>query len=354
MAEGMIMKYLCNRFYREDIRKTIAHTIQFEYFYGKRVLVLGATGLVGSFLVDCFLLANEELGAGIEILAACRSQKSLETRFEAKQGELYYVENDLLTATPEVDSVNVIIYAVGNACPEKFRTEPVETMLVNIMGLHHVLELARKMNGCKVLYVSSGEVYGNMAHKAPVREYEYGDLNILSVRACYPNAKRAGETLCISYNKEYDTDVVIARVCHTFGANTMTADNRATAQFIDAVVKNQTVILKSNGLQERSYAYIADCAAALLTILTKGVTGEAYNVATEEVLSIYQFAERCACESKGIVRREEPDLITRQEISPIQHQILDNTKLRELGWRPAYTISEGIHRSILIKREVDV
>lgn len=132
------------------------------------------------------------------------------------------------------------------------------------MGTQKALEIAKLNTDCRMLYVSSGEAQEEVDH--------------LSVRACYPMGKKAAETLCISHYKEYDTSVIIARPCHTFGANVMESDNRATAQFIASAVKGRNIAMYSAGEQVRTFSYVADTASGLLTALAAGQSGAVYGV----------------------------------------------------------------------------
>lgn len=331
------MIYLDNNLYRADVAKTIELTGNFEYFYDKSVLVLGATGLIGSFLTDCLLYADRIQKANIHIFAVSRSRKRLEERFGRETEFLRFVEGDVTTLEFDVP-VDVIVHAAGYAYPRAFREKPVETMLANLLGTYRVMEIARRNPECRVLYVSSGEVQEEVDH--------------LTTRACYPVSKKAGETLCLSYIQEYNVDVLIARPCHTFGANVSGEDNRATAQFIACASEDQDIIMKSAGAQMRSFAYVADCVSGLMTILTGGQTGKMYGVAAGEVCSIRQFAEWCAKTVQRQVIRQEADEAAMAEASPIKEQIIDNTELKLLGWTPFFSIEQGIDHSVSIQQSI--
>ena len=341
------MNYLGNRLYLDDIKTALKQTIALEKLKGKRILVLGATGLIGTFLVDCLRYANVVMSMNMTIVAVGRSRERLVERFCNEEescclesGWLQYIECDVTEldvdklATTGDTSVDIIIHAASGAYPKAFRETPVEVMLANFVGTHRVLELARKNPDCRVLYVSSGEVQEEVDH--------------LSVRACYPMSKRAAETLCLSYLQEYGTDVVIARPCHTFGANVTKADNRATAQFIECAVQNRDIVLKSAGSQVRSFAYVADCVSGLLTVLTCGVAGAVYGVAAEEACSIREFAEMCAKAAGTRVVFAEGTAVEKAEATPIMQQIVSNEALRGLGWEPVYTVKGGIRNSVRI------
>jgi nucleoside-diphosphate-sugar epimerase len=280
--------------------------------------------------------ANEHYDARIEIYALSRTKEHLEKRFgEVEKLHLHYIVQDVNCKIEQPDSVNYIIHAAGNSYPAAFRKDPVGTIVSNVQGTFNVLEYAKMQHTKRVLYVSSGEVYA--------------DVDLLSTRSCYPIGKRAGENLCVSFAEQYQMDVVIVRPCHTYGPNATASDNRATVQFVNNALAGEDIILKSEGLQRRSYNYVADCASALLTVLLEGENRKAYDLANpNSVLTVRAFAEKCAAYVGKKVICQPPNEVEKKERSPIEHQILCPDKLMALGWKPAYSIEEGIQHTIAI------
>lgn len=331
------MKFIENGLYRADIEKTIAQVSNLSFFQGKRILILGATGLIGSFLTDCLIYANSQNNMNIHIYAVSRNRKNLIDRFGEESSCVHYVESPVEDLDIDIP-IDIIIHAASNAHPKAFREKPVETMRANVLGTYQICELARRSRECKVLYVSSGEVQEEVEHLTP--------------RACYPISKKAAETMCICYLAEYGVDVRIARPCHTFGANVTIEDNRATAQFISSAAREQDIIMNSAGQQRRSFAYVGDCVSGLLTILSCGAAGLVYGVASDEVYSIRQFAEVCAASVGKQVITRNSNTIEKAEASPIQQQIIDNEDLKKLGWKSVFSLEEGIRHSVQIQRQV--
>lgn len=335
---GSSMRYLDSNAYRKDIITAIEHTKKFESFFNKKVLVLGATGLIGSFITDCFLYADEKMDAKTTVYAVSRSKKQLRDRFgTGYENYLNLMEADV-TAMDIKEPFDYIIHAASYGHPRAFREMPVEVLLSNVMGTQRVLETAKLNTGCRVLYVSSGEAQEEVDH--------------LSARACYPMGKRAAETLCISYYKEYDINVIIARPCHTFGANITPNDNRASAQFITASARGDDIEMYSAGEQIRSFIYVADCASGLLTVLAKGECGIVYGISSDERCSVREFAEQCAAAGRSSVTVHVPTSVEKTESSPIKNQIVGNGELKLLGWQSAFSISEGIRKSVQIIKEM--
>lgn len=332
------MRYLKSETYRKDIETAIKHTIGFDVFSGKSVLILGASGLIGSFITDCFIYANEYLGTEIKVHVVSRNIERLEERFGNDiKGYLNFIKADVTTMDIKFP-FDYMIHGASYGHPTAFREMPVEVLLSNVIGTQRALEIAKLNAGCRVLYISSGEVQEYVDH--------------LSVRACYPMGKRAAETLCISYNKEYGIDVMIARPSHTFGANVLKSDNRATAQFIAAAARGINIEMNSAGEQVRTFSYVADCASGLLTTLAGGESGTVYGISSGESCSIRDFADKCADVGKSRVEIHVPSDNEKAEMSPIRNQIVDNRSLRDLGWYPAFSIEDGIAESIKIISEM--
>ena len=331
------MRYMGSETYCRDIETAIRQTIDFHDYYGKKVLITGASGLIGSFITECFLYANENFNARITVYAMGRSKERLRVRFgEERKGSFQFIESDITTMDIR-QSFDYIIHAAGYGHPEAFRKMPAEVLISQVVGTQKVLETARFNPNCRVLYISSGEVQELVDH--------------LTFRACYPVGKKAAETLCISYSEEYKTDVVIVRPGHIFGPNVTKNDNRAATQFILSAAKGVDIKMYSTGEQIRTFSYVADCVSGILTALTRGVSKKVYGISSGERCSVREFAMKCAVVGKCRVEMCIPDSVRKLETSPIADQIVNNVILRELGWRTAYSLDDGIRNSIQIMKD---
>ena len=196
------------------------------------------------------------------------------------------------------------------------------------------------------LYVSSGEVYGEGDGRVFTEDYS-GYVDCAKPRSCYPSSKRAAETLCVSYAAEYGADVVIARPCHTYGPYFTEQDNRVYAQFIRNVLRGEDIVMKSTGEQFRSWCYVVDCVSALLHILLKGESGEAYNIAdADSNISIRELAETIAAIGGRKVVIDLPDVDEKRGFNPVTKSIFSTDKLESLGWKPKNHISTGMNNTI--------
>ncbi len=348
--------YVENNRYKEDLEAAMTSVPGFEQFYGKSFLITGATGLIASFIIDLLLYANDTTEAGIRIFALGRDRDKLSERYASYHGreELQFVVQDVCEPLDMGQRVDYIIHAAGNGYPASFRENPVGTMTPALFGTFYLLEYARRYNITRFLYISSGEVYGQAAEGITAFKEDYsGYVDCMSTRSCYPTAKRAAETLCSSYYSQYGVDAVVARPCHTYGPNTTTKDNRANVQFINNVLRGEDIVLKSAGRQTRSYTYIADSASGILTVLLKGETGEAYNIANSKArVTIAEYAAIVARVGHCNCVFENPDELEKAEFSPITYAVLDSAKLESLGWSGRYSVEEGIRHTIEILKTV--
>lgn len=327
-----------------------------EKLHKKKILVTGATGLIGSFLTDLLLYADQEKDAGIEVYALARDKERLEKRFASHLGNslFHMVVQDVTEPLRLTASVDLMIHAAGDGFPAAFREHPVETMMPALSGTYWLLQYAKSHNTERFLFVSSGEVYGTAGGQTHAfSENEYGFVDSMKVRSCYPMAKRCAETLCVSFGSQYGLPVVVARPGHTYGACTSINDNRATAQFLKNALAGEEIRLHSRGNQLRSYTYVADCVSGLLTILVNGADGEAYNIANvDSRATIAEFADILARKAGVGCVAGTPDENEEKELTPISYAVLDAAKLELLGWRAVYTLRRGIGNMFDIHREM--
>jgi len=225
-------------------------------------------------------------------------------------------------------------------------------MLANFMGTYQLLDYARLHKVGRMLFVSSSEVYGQIQSGEPFKESDYGFVDILNPRACYPASKRAAETLCASYLSEYSIDTVIVRPGHIYGPTMTAEDSRAHAQFARNALRQEPIILKSLGNQLRSYCYMLDCVSGIFTALLKGKTGEAYNISNKNsIVTIKQFAQEHAAVGKVEIRNCVPEKHEASGYNLMENSALDATKLESLGWKGLYDIHSGVSATIQLLRE---
>lgn len=339
--------------YLEELRLA-ASSLDLQPLYGKHILITGGSGLILSALVDILSYVNAEQNANIQLDLAARTEEEISERFTKYYGQswLNFVHYDALQPVQFDLQADYIIHGASNAHPAMYAIEPVETLLANVTGLKELLDYAVKSNTSRVLYISSSEVYGRKDEARPFQENDYGFVDILNPRACYPSGKRASETLCSAYFQEYGVQTVIVRPGHIYGPTATPSDSRATAQFARDVIAGHDIIMKSAGTQLRSYCYGTDCATAILTVLLKGKPAEAYNISNRNsVVSIRQIAEAFAKASSQKVVFENASDQEQKSFNLMDNSSLNAEKLESLGWKAQYSMEEGINRTIQIMTE---
>ena len=338
--------------YLNDLQQNVkAFAAMLRRLKNKRILVTGATGLIGSACVDFLLYGNRSLGLGAQVIASGRSEERLEERFRDWEDEIELFPYDVTTPLEYPEEIDFILHCAGTAHPVAYATQPVETLLTNVLGVRHLLDWAKNKN-CRLLYVSSSEVYGNKEDARLYTEDGYYEVDILNARACYPSGKRAAETLCKAYMEEYGADVVIARPGHVYGPTMTKEDTRASAQFFWDVLEGQNIVMKSDGQQLRSYCYGMDCVTAILTILLEGKSGEAYNISNRaSVVTIREMAETVAKVSGRKVLFAQATEQEKKGYTMMKVSALDATKLEDLGWQGRYGIQCGAEATYRILSE---
>lgn len=336
--------------YIAGIKKVIRAIPDIKKIFGKNIFITGGTGMIGSALIDMIFYLNEYKDAGIRLIIAGRNKEKIRHRFVGRQegkdfSFVYYDATQYII--PDIHA-DYIIHGASNADPQMFVKEPVETMLANFVGLDVLLKAAIKNHVRRVLYISSSEIYGKkQSCEKPYTETDYGYVDLLNPRACYPSAKRAAETLCAAYALEYDLDAVIVRPGHIYGSTITTKDSRASAQFTRNAIEKKAIVMKSDGHQMRSYCHVLDCASAIFTVLLKGEKGEAYNISNpNSVLTIREFAEQMARIANVDILFENPTDSECRGYNFMENSSLSSKKLEGLGWKGNISILEGINETI--------
>ncbi len=311
---------------------------------GRRILVSGATGLVGSALVRRFA------AEGHSVFAAVRDVEKGRGMFGGTDG-VTIVRWDVtqpldLGAIGSPGRVDWLVHAAGETASRAFVERPVETIRSILRGTENALEAARALEGEAMAFLSTMEVYG-APDRERVTERDYGYLDPAEVRSCYPEAKRMAENMCVAYAKECGVPVKIARLTQTFGEGVRYGDARVFAEFARAIIERRDIVLKTDGSTARCYCYLGDAVEAVETILAKGEVASPYTVANEETFcTVREMAEAlCAAhpESGAKVRFDFADAGARGFAPPFRMR-LDCSKLRALGWAPKVGLMEMFDR----------
>lgn len=348
------MKLNDNELYMEDVRYVVNLNLPWEKLQDKSILLSGATGLIGSFLIDVLMEKNRADELNCTIYAVARNEEKAKDRFGEffDDSHFHFIQQDVIEPfNVELDKIDYILHLASNVHPLLYATDPIGTITTNIIGLKNLLDLAVEHSSC-FLFASSSEIYGENRGDVELFDEKYcGYIDSNTLRAGYPESKRCGEALCQAYKSQKNLDICIARLTRTIGPTMLMSDSKASSQFIKKGIAGEDIVLKSEGKQYYSYIYMADAVSGLLWILLEGKNGEAYNIADESGdITLRDFASTVASINGKKVIFELPDAVEASGYSTATKARLDGRKIKQLGWRPKYDIKAGIERTIEIIR----
>lgn len=331
--------------YAKDIFQVLRQDLPWERLSRCNILITGATGLIGGCLTEVLMMNPMR---DYHVYACGRNEQRAMERFKkfAADEAFHFIKQDIIQPLAGDVVFDYIIHAASDANPRMYAQKPVEVMKGNIDGVSNLIEYGLKHAMKRFLYVSSGEVYGEGDGRVFSEDYS-GYVNCATPRACYPSSKRAAETLCVAYAAEYGADVVIARPCHVYGPHFTEADSRVYAQFIRNVLRGEDIVMKSTGEQFRSWCYVVDCVSALLYVLLKGESGQAYNIAdATSNISIKDLAEMIASIGGRKVVIDLPNDAEKAGFNVVTKSVFSTEKLENLGWGLAGTMREKMQATI--------
>lgn len=338
----------------EDLEQIAATPLEWERLKGKTVLITGASGFLPAYMVETLLFLNGMKGLGCTVVGLVRNLEKANARFKKYEGrcDLKLIQGDVSVEREWRERCNMIIHAASQASPVFYGKDPVGTMNANILGTSHLLKMARSWDVDEFLYFSSGEVYGEVSpDKLPTRESDYGYIDINNSRSCYAESKRASETLGMSYAAQYMTPFKVVRPFHTYGPGMALDDGRVFADFVNDIVHCRDIVLKSEGTAVRAFCYLSDAVTGFFTVLLHGAQATAYNVGNPDgAISIRDLADLLVGlfpERKLAVKREINSYAAGYMPSSISINCPNVDRLKELGWRPSYSVREGFRRTVL-------
>ncbi len=344
-------------FYSEIINEDVEEIINFctpqlliNKFKNKTILVTGASGMIGSYIIYTILKLNELYETNTKIKALVRNINKLDTYiFNNKNVEV--INADVTNPIYISDEINYIIHAASPASPKIMGLYPVETNFANTLGTANTLKLADEKNVEAYMFISSREIYGEPSdnQKLFTEDGPLGQVNPLIPRNGYAEGKKAAENMCCAFKEEYGLNTKIVRLAHTYGPGMSIDDGRVQADFLNNILHNQDIVLKSDGSSIRTYTYIADAIKAIILVLLRS-NDIVYNIADENSkVSIRELAEILVTlypEKKLKLVFNIPET-PQKGTSSFKNGILSTEKIRnELNWYPKYSIEDGFKRTI--------
>ena len=348
-----------NKIIREDLEEIYSRNIDWEKLKGKTIFITGAYGMLASYLVFQCIYLNEIVHYGMKLVLAVRSEEKARKRFGDfldKEYMVLYLE-DINEPIHYDGRVDYIIHGASLASTQYYDTIPIEVMLPNILGTIQLLRFAEKKDAEGFLLFSSGEVYGAMDSSVNViTEDCLGTRLNLSLRNCYGESKKMAETLCYVWFKQKNVPTKMARIGHTYGPTMdIVNDKRVFSAFVNDVIHNRNILVKSDGSPSRQFCYIADATAGFFMILLEGNAGEVYNLFNmEEFLSVGQLAKKLAgiypnknLKVERIMENGQKILMGTEDSKPNpKRKIISSEKMKTLGWRCKYDTKDGFYRTI--------
>ncbi len=332
--------------------------ISWDKLRGKTLLLTGAGGFIGYYMTCGMLLRNDLYGDNIKVLALERFGDFARAKFGKllDRDDVTLIEQDI-TVPIEAERADFVIHAASQASNIEFERDPVGTISANLSGTQNALDFAKESGSEASLIVSSLKVYGTLYTGKPyIEEDDNGYVDFTSYKNCYAIGKRAAETLAASYSKQYGMNIRIVRPSYIFGASRLD-DDRVWAQFIANIVRGQDILLKSNGATNRSFCYVTDTVTAMLHVLLDGENCVPYNISNEKSNTTIRGFAQAACEvfpernMKLAFANPEDEIMP--EPSPLDPtpEIMDNKRIRSIGWEPKVDLKEGIRRAVAILEE---
>ena len=352
------MDFLKNAAYRQMLRTLLDDFPCWEALEGKRILISGASGMIGSLLIDALMLRNIDLDLSrrTRILAVSRSEATARRRFSGwfNYKEFLFFSHDIAEPLEDFyETPELLIHAASTTHPAQYVNEPINTIQANILGTKNMLDVAARTSGSRFLLLSSVEIYGgNRADTPYFDESCCGYIDCNTLRAGYPEAKRVSEAMCQAYIREKQADAVIIRLPRCYGPTMRMTDTKALSQFIKKGLAGEDIVLKSEGNQFYSYAFAADAVLGMLYALGCGACGTAYNLADDgSDITLRELAELVARIAGRKVIFELPDEAERAGYSTATRAVMRGERLKALGWKPRYSMETGIKLTMEMLRD---
>ncbi|RKH37388.1 UDP-glucuronic acid decarboxylase family protein [Corallococcus sicarius] len=310
---------------------------------GKRAVVLGGAGFVGSHLCERLLDDGAEAVLAVDNLITGNEEN---VRTLKPRAGFRYVKQDIIDGLEVDGPVDFVFNMASPASPIDYANLPLETLRVGSIGTENALKLAEKKKAV-FLMASTSEVYGDpLVH--PQKEDYWGNVNPIGPRSVYDEAKRYSEAISAAYERSRGVNVRIVRIFNTYGPRMRLNDGRVVPAFVGQALKGEDFSVFGDGSQTRSFCYVKDLVDGLVRLVLSDVRGPV-NIGNPREMTIKQFAEavrEAAGGGRQIVYQPLP------KDDPKQRQP-DITRARTLlGWEPKVSLEEGLRETIAYFREV--
>jgi len=310
-------------------------------YSGKKILVTGGAGFLGSYLCERLL------GEGHEVICADNFYTGSRHNITHLGDNPYFevLRHDI--TFPLYVEVDEIYNFACPASPVHYQFDPVQTTKTSVHGAINMLGLAKRVKA-RILQASTSEVYGDPdVHPQP--ESYWGKVNPIGLRSCYDEGKRCAETLFFDYYRQHGLRIKIARIFNTYGPRMHPNDGRVVSNFIMQALKNEEITIYGDGTQTRSFCYVDDMVDGVIRLMESpdGFTGPV-NLGNPDEFTILRLAEK-VIELTG--SRSHISFKPLPSDDPKQRQPDITMARQRLGWEPSVTLQEGLSRTIDYFRE---
>lgn len=303
---------------------------------GARILVTGGAGFLGSAVCDRLIAEGAQVVCVDNLLTGRR--KNIEHLIASNR--FTFIEGDVRTDLPEGPFAEIWNLA-SPASPPQYQADPVGTLLINVNGMHNVLELARRC-GARVFQASTSEVYGDPEVHPQTESYK-GSVNTIGPRACYDEGKRAAETLCFDYHRTYGVEIRVVRIFNTYGPRMDPKDGRVVSNFVVNALAGKQLELYGGGVQTRSFCYRDDLVEGFFRLMNHPTLTGPVNIGNPNEFTIRELADlvlEMTGSTSGLIDKPLPADDPKQRRPDI-------SQAREmLGWEPKIQLREGLERTI--------
>jgi UDP-glucuronate decarboxylase len=307
-----------------------------------KILLTGAAGFLGSHISKKLIDNNHEV-IGLDDLST-GSIKNIEQL--VNHPKYSFIEHDV--RIPYQAKVDAILNFACPASPVNYQKDPVRTIETNFLGMINMLHLANE-TGARIIQASTSEIYGDPT-QSPQKESYWGNVNPIGIRSCYDEGKRAAETLCFDYRRQYNLDTRVIRIFNTYGPNMAIGDGRVVSNFIVQALKNEPINIYGDGKQTRSFCYVSDLVEGIYKLLQlKDNPNTPINLGNPNEFTILELA-------KVVIE------ITKSKSEIVNNPLpLDDPKQRcpdislaksALNWKPIIELREGIEKTAAYFKQI--
>ncbi len=312
----------------------------------KNYLITGGAGFIGSNLTQKLLDTGNTVTVVDNLLTG--SKENI-TPFAANP-QFHFLQADIISTEWAKElhgqKFDTIFHLASPASPKQYYTHQKETLLVNSTGTLNVLELLKESGSGNVVFTSTSEVYGDPLEH-PQKETYWGHVNPVGERSCYDESKRFAEALCMSYVRQQQLDIRIARLFNTYGPNMEREDGRVVSNFIVQSLQNKPITVYNEGKQTRSFSYVSDTVDGLIALSEHGKTGEIYNIGNDTertILDVAHIIKKATGSDAPVTPIPYPKNVPGDDP---QRRCPDLTKARtQLHYNPTISFEDGITKTI--------